>query len=144
YDDLAQQFEVKNQWGTGWGNGGYGVMTYDFFLHYQAGPLMTLEPDATPIPTAQSIQDVYQTAFGRNAMAWEVDTWVENFKNGWTLSSMLDAFEHNPQFDDAIVALFQETYGRTPTQSELIAWEKNIRTGGWTIPQVKTAFCGNL
>src|SRR5207244_9915244 len=69
---------------------------------------------------------------------------VENFKNGWTLSSMLDAFEHNPQFDDAIVAVFQETYGRTPTQSELIAWEKNIRTGGWTIPQVKTAFCGNL
>jgi hypothetical protein len=143
YNDATQQLEVKNQWGTGWGNGGYGQMTYDFFIRYQAGNLMTIAFDSTAIgnlTTSQQIQAVYQHTIGRNAMDWEVDAWINNLKGGWTIASMTSAFEQNAQFDDAIDAVYEEAFGREPAAWELAAWETNIRSNGWTITSMRNAF----
>jgi C1A family cysteine protease len=31
YDDAKQAFKIQNSWGKGWGNGGYGWFSYDFW-----------------------------------------------------------------------------------------------------------------
>jgi hypothetical protein len=144
YDDNARMFEVKNQWGTGWGDSGYGHMSYDYFTRYQAGPLMTIAPDANAFATVQPIQWVYEDTFQRNAMAWEVDAWVGNLAhNGWTLQSMRAAFATNAQDDDAIRAVYEETFGRDPAAWELSAWESNIRSGAWGITSMRSNFATN-
>jgi len=64
YDDRSQSFKFINQWGTNWGVGGYGRMSYDTFaarvyqgyvMHLPGDPQVTLAEadfvaDTTPLP----------------------------------------------------------------------------------------------
>src|ERR1700712_3103017 len=64
YDDRSQPFKFINQWGTTWGGGGYGRISYDTFaarvyegyiMHMPGDPEVTLADsdfvaDTTPVP----------------------------------------------------------------------------------------------
>jgi C1A family cysteine protease len=142
FNDGTMLLEFKNSWGTGWGDHGYGTMTYDFFVRYQAGPIMTVNVE-TNQPNEAAIANVYLSTLGREPMSWELDAWVNNLSHGWTLATMRAAFAKDAQADDAIRAVYEETLGRTPAAWELGVWQNNIRSGAWSIPQMKSAFAAD-
>jgi hypothetical protein len=139
YNDAAQMYEFKNSWGTGWGNGGYGWMTYDYLRRFNAGPFITLRPHAYRSHEA-STEPVYKDVFGREPQSWEVDAWETNLSvNGWTIPKMRAAFVANAQADDAIAGVYQGILGRTPAAWETSVWKTNLGNG-WSIPSMRSAF----
>jgi hypothetical protein len=139
YDEGTQFFEFKNSWGTGWGNdGGYGHMSFDYLRRFRAGPFVTLGYSA-PRPNEAAIAGVYRDTLGRQPQSWEVDAWVTNVANGWTIPSMRAAFINNPQSADGIRAVYEGILYREPAQWEVDAWKQNL-TAGWTIPNMRAAF----
>lgn len=93
YDDNAEgtgigAFRVINSWGAGWGEQGYGWLSYDFLSHYLTDswvmfdtanapatptpsapqPAPTIAPPPPPAPTPAPIQSLLYAATGRYAL----------------------------------------------------------------------------
>ena len=52
YDDDTQMLTIKNSWGTGWKDDGYGQLEYAYFKNLGRGYMTGLRPKARPLPPA--------------------------------------------------------------------------------------------
>lgn len=78
YDDTTQRFKFVNSWGTGWGEQGFGYLTYAFVQKQAWEGWVLVDADTTPPDLSQQARelhgvqsDVPQSAVNAPEFVWE-------------------------------------------------------------------------
>jgi hypothetical protein len=78
YDDTTQRFKFVNSWGTGWGEQGFGYLTYAFVQKYAWEGWVLVDKDTTPPDMPQQARELHgvqsnvpQGAINAPEFVWE-------------------------------------------------------------------------
>jgi GNAT superfamily N-acetyltransferase len=85
-DEKNRRFGFPNSWGVGWGDRGWGYMTYDYFDQFMNDAWFIDAFPEPPLPPQSGIRCVhwaYIDIFGRKNFVIEVNDWDRDERIGW-------------------------------------------------------------